>query len=127
LGRLDHPAPWQDVESGDRRRRFNIGAAPDPPGRSLDDLDGPSQSSLDPVFAAPAVAGVNPQMRKARQAAVLVTQDDACSVTIHDVGRMHDGAQDQSSGIDQEVAFAPIDLLTAVIAAGPPFSVVLTD
>jgi hypothetical protein len=40
---------------------------------------------------------------------------------------MHEQVQDQASGIDQQVALAPLDLLATIIAALPPFCVVFTD
>jgi hypothetical protein len=36
----------------------------------------------------------------------------------------HDG-QDQAEGVDDDMPFAPLDLLAGVIASGAPFSVVL--
>jgi hypothetical protein len=45
---------------------------------------------------------------------------------LHTGGCHHYGA-DAPEGIDQDVPLAPLDLLAHVVAADPPFSVVLTD
>ena len=47
-------------------------------------------------------------------------------ITILDPGSMHDDDEEQPEDIDDDVALAPADTLAAVIAADPPFSVVLT-
>ena len=44
----------------------------------------------------------------------------------HTGGRDHHH-QDQAEGINEEVAFAALDLLVRIEATDPPFSVVLTD
>jgi hypothetical protein len=38
----------------------------------------------------------------------------------------HDDREEEASRIDENMALAPLDLLGCVIAADPPFSVVLT-
>jgi hypothetical protein len=45
---------------------------------------------------------------------------------LHTGGRDHH-RQDQAKGIDEDMAFAALDLCVRVNAADPPFSVVLTD
>jgi hypothetical protein len=49
-----------------------------------------------------------------------------CTLGILDVGRMHDHTEQQSLCIDPNVAFAPLDLFSRIVAARPPFSVVFT-
>lgn len=49
------------------------------------------------------------------------------AVAVLDVGSMHDHAQHEPLGIDQQMAFPALHLLAAVVAPQPPFSVVLTD
>jgi hypothetical protein len=45
---------------------------------------------------------------------------------LHTGGRDH-YRQDQAEGIDEDMAFAALDLFVRVNAADPPFSVVLMD
>ena len=49
------------------------------------------------------------------------------SIPVGDVGSMDDKFEDESQGIDDQMAFAAIEAFPSVVAAGPPFSVVLTD
>lgn len=39
---------------------------------------------------------------------------------------MDDDGQDQPHGVDNDVAFPPVDLLAGIVTAKPPFSLVLT-
>src|SRR3954454_9250169 len=48
------------------------------------------------------------------------------AVGVLDIGGMDDDAQQQSQGIDRDMALASLDLLGSIVAARPPFSVVLT-
>jgi len=49
------------------------------------------------------------------------------SIPVGDVSRMDDKLEDEALGIDDQMAFAAIEAFPSVVAAGPPFSVVLTD
>jgi hypothetical protein len=49
------------------------------------------------------------------------------SIPVGDVGRMDNELENESLGIDGQMAFAAIEAFPAVVATGPPFSVVLTD
>ncbi len=48
-------------------------------------------------------------------------------VAIRNVAGMHHELQDQSLRVDEEVALTTIETFGPVVAADPPFSVVLTD
>ena len=126
-GPLDDPAAREDLEAARGRRRLAVGPAPDPARRALDDRDGPAQCRFDPVFAAAAIARVDPQMCQARETAILSVEHQEGTVTVGDVGGMNDRAQEEALGIDQQMPLAATQFLRAIIAAGPPFSVVLTD
>lgn len=54
-------------------------------------------------------------------------EDDTCPVTVADIGGMDNELEDESLRIDDQMAFAAIEAFPAVVAAQPPFSVVLTD
>jgi hypothetical protein len=81
------------------------------------------------------VAGIDPQMLQALKAAVAgllgrqhAFQEPASALALAHVGCMDQHRQDQSEGVDQQVALAAIDFLDGVVAPfGPPFLVVLTD
>jgi hypothetical protein len=47
-------------------------------------------------------------------------------VAIRDVGGMDDHLEQEALGVNEDMALAAVDFLAAVIAADPPFSVVLT-
>src|SRR4051812_4868594 len=48
------------------------------------------------------------------------------AVGVLDIGGVDDDAQQQAQAIDRDLALAPFDLLGGIVAARPPFSVVLT-
>ena len=48
------------------------------------------------------------------------------AVGILDIGGVNDDARQQAKGIDRNMALASFDLLGGIVAARPPFSVVLT-
>jgi len=48
------------------------------------------------------------------------------AVAVLDVGRVDQDGRGQPEGVDDQMALAALDLLARVVAAGPPFSVVLT-
>ena len=50
----------------------------------------------------------------------------ADAVGILDVGGVDQHSQEQAAGVDRDVPFPALDLLGRVVAARPPFSVVLT-
>ena len=49
------------------------------------------------------------------------------SIAILHAGSRHHHRQDQPEGIDEDMSLAAFDLFARIIAADPPFSVVLTD
>ena len=53
-------------------------------------------------------------------------QQVADPVRVLDVRRVDDHAQEQARGVDPDVPLPALDLLGGVVAARPPFSVVLT-
>jgi len=55
----------------------------------------------------------------------LVMTRTAAIPVLH-VGRMHHHFEQMSDRVHHDVPFAPVDLLSAVIAASPPFRVVFT-
>src|SRR5690349_7886268 len=95
--------------------RFDIFGKPDIArlGRTLDNLSSPSQCGLGPVLAFPfaIVASIQPDMTKPRKLSCHAAGEQHHPITIHDVGSMHFGFEDQALGIDQQMALASLDLL----------------
>ncbi len=48
------------------------------------------------------------------------------AVGVLDIGGVDDDAEQEAGGIDPDMALAALDLLGGIVAAWPPFSVVLT-
>lgn len=54
-------------------------------------------------------------------------QNQLGSIPILDVGGVDNHGQDQPQGVNEQMPFAPIDMLGSIVSADPPFSVVFTD
>ena len=54
-------------------------------------------------------------------------EDDTCPLTVADIGGMDNELEDESLRIDDQMAFTAIESFPSIVAAQPPFSVVLTD
>ena len=80
-----------------------------------------------PVDEVPLVPLVDPDLLQAAHVVEDAAQHQLRPVALLDVGRMDHDRQEQSQRIDENVAFAAVDLLPRVVAARPPLSVVFTD
>lgn len=132
-GAFHHPAPRQHLEAAGPARRLLCAACRDPdaalaaPGVGHN-LDLAAQLGLDPVGEAAAlVAAIRPDQLEPWEDPAQGSQQQFAALLVLDVGLMHQHLQDQAGGVDQQVALAPLDLLAAIIAAPPPFWLVLTD
>jgi len=97
--------------------------------RPLDDLQPQPVTPtkvIDPSDRGAGVASVGPDQPQPAEAVPQRGRRELGPITILDVGRV-DHRQDQHERVDHDVPLAARDLLTGVIAARPPFSVVLTD
>ena len=76
------------------------------------------------------VGAVGEQLLQERKQAKQRAQQKNASVAILNVGGMHDGMQQQSLGVDENVPLLALDQLAGVepgwIDAGPPFSALFT-
>ena len=109
---LDYPAPRQDDEAGPSDPAHN-----DQRQAEQEAGEQHRQAIVDAVGEhrlEPAVQSLDP------------AQQLACAVGVLDVGGVDEDAQQQATGIDGDVAFAPPDLLGRIVAPRSPFSVVLT-
>lgn len=81
------------------------------------DLNTPPELRLDPMSTAPGVTLIDPKMLEGRELVVGAVQQQRHAGAVLNVGRVHLGPKDQATGIDQDVAFAAIDTLRAIVAA----------
>lgn len=95
---------------------------------SLDDLKIAIGEFLGPPLQLSRVGPVGPNLRQPRALEPYLLYHLLRPVAVLHVGRMHDHADDQPQGIDDNMALASFNLLASVVTARrPPFSVVLTD
>ena len=126
-GAFDDPATGQHLKS------FRIGwwllvlRHPDPTSSTPDDLKCPSLARRPTAQSWSLVTSIRPEIGQPGLMDNGAVEDDVRTVPVSDIGRMDDDLQDESLRIDEEVAFAATQTFAPVIAAQPPFSVVLTD
>jgi len=131
---LDHPAALEDTKATGTDLlpiHFDPFRDPNPsqaaPGM-FDDLDVPPQLRLDPLAEAfLLVSAIGPDQLETRKDPLERRKQGLAAASVLDVGFMHQHVQNQPICIDEQMALTAFDLLAAVIAAGPPFWVVLTD
>ena len=90
-------------------------------------LQQPSTGGPGPRYQLPGVGGVSPDYLEPWEVSQQFGQHEPGSVPVLDVGCVNHHSQEQPSGIHYNVALASRHLFACVIAARPPFSVVLTD
>ncbi len=93
----------------------------------LDDFHAPAQRLGHPSDEAPLIAAIDPDELQAGEGGIEAGQQRLSPLAIRLVGRVDACLQQEAERVDEKVAFAPGDLLAAIVAARPPFSVVLTD
>jgi hypothetical protein len=125
---LDDPAPCEHVEATGAdlfpldlnflRHPHTADAAP----RMLHDLDLPAKGGFDPLAeAAFLVSTLGPDQLQTGETASKRLQQEFATVVILDVGLMHQHLQQESIGIDKDMALAPSHACAAIVAAPPPF------
>ncbi len=128
-GAFHDPPSWGHRERRDGRRLLAWRDPTAPPAAiaTRDDLESDPVALARPGQEGAAVARIGPTLAQPWQAPPVqpLKQLDR-TVTITDVGGGHVHGQEQPQRVDQQVAFAAVQLLGAVIAVPPPFSVVLT-
>jgi hypothetical protein len=76
------------------------------------------------------VSAVGIQLEQEGMQAEQGGHEQDATIAVLDVRRMHDGVEQQASGVCQDMALLALDLLAAVVArrvgAAPPFSALLT-
>jgi hypothetical protein len=114
LGHLDDPALGQQDEAAHVVR-------------ALDDLQLPAGPLVDLANELAGVAAIAPEPLEARQRPDQWLEHELGTVAILDISGMHLHPVDQSEGIDDNMALAPLHLLASIVTPDPPFSAVLTD
>jgi hypothetical protein len=102
----------------------------DEPGRGFwpsNDLDRPAEVAADRLRERPTVGSIDPRVTDRRHLLLcpLGDPDAGCAIRLAGGGNLK--SDQPASGVDGDMPLAPIYLLAAVVAAQPPFSVVLTD
>ena len=95
--------------------------------RPSDDLQQPATECTSPIDQLPSIAPIGPNQPEPRVFPYQFTQHQFGSVAVLDTGSVDDDRQKQAKGVNYYMALAPTNLLAGIIAARPPFSVVLTD
>ena len=113
-GALDNPSVGQELETGGV-----VGA--------FDDFESPAGEGLGPFDKLAGIAAVGPNQGEPWEPSLELLEDQLGSVSILKARLVNDHRQDQAEGVDDEMAFASVDLLCGIVPARPPFSVVLTD
>ena len=90
-------------------------------------LHHPAEPSLYGLHKAASVAAVYPDPRQAREPPLHSRQHHPRAVAVLNVRRMHSNGEQPPEGIYGDMPLATLDLLARIVAAFPPFSVVLTD
>jgi len=93
----------------------------------LDDLRRPAQLLCQPGFELALVPPVHPDLGQPGEVPLERGEQPFGPLSVGHGGRIDAPRQDEAAGVDEEGALAAGDLLAPVIAARPPFSVVLTD
>ena len=93
---------------------------------TLYDLQDPTEKGGHPVSQLPTVAAFSPDKLQVWKSSQQFTDDQLGTIPVLDVGRVDHHRQQQSHGIYDDMPLPSGDPLARIVAARPPFSVVLT-
>src|ERR671928_1645569 len=110
---LRHPPPREEHEA--------LG-----PGEATDDDQGQAEQEAGQQGGEPVVDTVGEHRLQPRVEPLQPPQEVSYPGRVLDVGGVDDHAEQQARGVDRDVALPAPDFLGGVVAARPPFSVVLT-
>jgi hypothetical protein len=114
---LHNPSAWKDVKAFD-----SIG-----PFHNLQTEVVTGSQRKNPLDQFPCVSPISPDEPDAQRGITYQIEKDFRSVTILNVGCMHDYSNNQPERVYEEMPFAAVNFLAGIISMEPPFSVVLTD
>ena len=95
--------------------------------RTLDNLQKPTTEGVCPLHKLSSISAICPDQLEPRKSPHQFRKHKLGPVSVLDIRSMDDNGQKQSQSVYDDMAFASRDLLARVVAARPPFSVVLTD
>lgn len=76
------------------------------------DFGVPPQEIFDPLLEWPGVAVIGKQMDQTRETSNQLAEKQPCSVTVADIGCMHQDCQDQALRVNEQVSLAPEDFFS---------------
>jgi hypothetical protein len=123
---LHHPPVRQDGK-GRHRRRLHTDGVPAPAPRPLHNLKDPTALLCHPGAELLAPIGhIGPDVLQPIEGRVCGGEQPGGHVSISQIGGVDEDTQEETRRINEEMTLAPIELLRAIIAMRPPFSVVFT-
>ena len=81
----------------------------------------------DPFEQHARITSVRPDQTKAHERVGQRRQHEASAISVLNVRCVYDDAEDESKGVDDQVALASTDFLARIVTANAPLEVVLTD
>ena len=95
--------------------------------RTLHNFKDVARIDPDPIYQLPSVSRVCPNQSQTWKSSSQLVYNQLCSVSVLDISGMDHNSQQHSHCIHDYVSLSSEYLLTSIVAARPPFSVVLTD
>ena len=95
--------------------------------RTLDNLQKPTTECIGPLYQLSCITAIGPDQLESRKSPHKLRKHKFGPVSVLYIRSMDDNSQQQSQGINHDMAFTPRHLLARIVATRPPFSVVFTD
>jgi hypothetical protein len=121
-----HPAARQHRKGG-HGRGLDIHRIPAPARGALDNFQGPPTFLFHPIAQPlPPIGHVRPNVLQPIKGLICYGQEPWRYVRIPQIGGMDEDTQQETRRVHEEMALAAVEFFGAVIAVGPPCSVVFT-
>ena len=95
--------------------------------RSFDDFDDPSIPANRPIHKLTGISAIGPDDFEAPPSRPQLFDQQFTTVTVLDVGRVHDQCENQTERVNNDMTLAPKRFLARIVPSVAPFSAVLTD
>ena len=112
--------PFYHPSSGQYRKALNILT-------TFDNLQHPATKIKSPVNELACISTISPNQGQTIETTQEFLKNHLGTVTILNIGRVHNYRHQKTQGIDHQMAFSPRYLLASVVTFIPPFEAVLTD